>query len=143
MSSEIGKDLHFLKHLFAERFFDSNVYSLRRLFNHSKAITTAPTPVYTLRRLFKDSTDGKLKQKIVYDGFFLPKLFCERQKQQADIFEIERLFLDKLFCERRDYSTEEVFNLEAFFRSINSLDIHFNNGYDIVNNVQDLSLIHI
>ena len=138
MSSEIGKDLHFLKHLFAERFFNSNVYSLRRVFNHSKALTTTPTLVYTLRRLFKESTGRKLKQKNVYDGFFLQKLFCERQKKQSDIFEIERLFLDKLFCERCDYSTDEVFNLKAFFRSVNSLDFHCNDSYDIVNNVQDL-----
>ena len=137
MSSEMEKDLHFLKHFFAEQFFNSEVYSLRQLFNHStKAVSTKPPPVYTLRRLFKEST-GRRKQKVTHDGFFLQKLFFEREKQQVDIFEMERLFLDKLFCEKRTYSTDDIFNLKSFFRSVYTSDDQ-SNGYYIVHDLHDL-----
>ena len=69
------------------------------------------------------------------DSFY--KSSSAKDKRSNQIYS-KRLFLDKLFCERCDYSTDEVFNLKAFFRSVNSLDVHCNDSYDIVNNVQDL-----
>ena len=111
MSSEIEKDLHFLKHLFAERFFNSNVYSLRRVFNHSKAITTTPTLVYTLRCLFKES-------------FY--KSFSAKDKRSKQIYSKSN------GCFSINFSAKDAIILPT------SLDVHCNDSYDNVNNVQDL-----
>ena len=123
MSTQMEKDSFFLKHLFAQQFFNSDVYSLRRLFSHSTAAAEKQEPpqqIYTLRRLFKESTTRhKRKEQI-----------------QADM---DRFYLDRLFCEKRKHSTNQVFNLKSFFQSIYNYDgigYHYPDHPDY--NLQDL-----
>ena len=106
MSSQMERDSLFLKHLFAQQSFNSDVYSLRRLFRHSAAAAEKQEPpqqVYTLRRLFKESTTRHKR----------------KEQMQADM---DRFYLDRLFCEKRKHSTNQVFNLKSFFQSFYNYD---------------------
>ena len=123
MSSQMEKDSFFLKHLFAQQSFNSDVYSLRRLFSHSAAAAEKQEPlqqIYTLRRLFKESTSRhKTKEQI-----------------QADT---DRFYLDRLFCEKRKHFTNQVYNLKSFFQSFyNYNGIEYYYPDHPIYNLQDL-----